>query len=183
MRIQDYAAELKPWNLLSLNGSYRYRDSSDTDSPDTSAMSLSLVPTKLFTLTGTYQLNPEDSSGAIQNINSKALSVATQIGSFGLTTKYSCKDEYTLDRFSDEKNVGLVMPFFGNGKLTTGWKMSRLLDGSNTATQTYSLGYSHSVGSDFSLSLTGYYTEYLQNQMVMPDKTEYSAEASLGIKF
>jgi len=183
MTIWDYSAATKPCNFFSLAGDYRQRDLQDSDAPDTTNMSLALSPARLFTLTGEYHVNPEDKNGVVQNYNSTVLGMTTHIGSIGLQTNYSQKDEYLASRFSDERGLGFALPFFGHGQLTTGCKLARYLDGSDSTTRTYSLGYTHSIGSDFSLTLTGYYTQYLQNNTLQPDKTEYSAEANLGVKF
>ena len=183
LTIHDYLAETKPWDFLSLMGTYRQRDVRASDMVDSASMSMSLSPARFFALKGNYQSNPEDTNGLVQNFNTASVGLTTQIGSVGLETNYFQKDEYAADRLSDERGVGLAVPAFGHGQISTGCRLGRTLGSSDLGTRTYSLGYRHSMGSDFSLSLTGNYTQYLLNKMLQPDKTEVSAEASLGARF
>ena len=183
MMIRDYAATTKPFSFFSFSGSLRDREVLESNALDTKAMQLALSPFNFFTLTGDYSYNPEDTTGVIQTYKSKAVGLSTHIGSFGLTTNYTAKDEYMLSKLSDERKFGMELPLFGHGQLSTGYKIARMLDSTQLASKTYSLGYKHGIGSDFNLSLTGYYTQYLQNQMMQPEKTEINAEASLGVKF
>lgn len=182
LTIYDYAAQSKPLDFLNLAGSCRLRDARATDAPDSSALSLSVGP-KAFAFTGEYQSNPEDKNGAVQNFNTTSVGVKTKVGSVGVETNYLQKDEYLADRLTDERKLALAMPVFGHGKLTTGCKFGRTMGKDDLASRTYLLGYSHSIGSDFSLSFTGYYTQYLKDKIEMPGKDEVSAEASLGAKF
>lgn len=183
LTIYDYLAETKPWDFLSLSGKYRQRDLRATDAVNSAAVSMSLAPAKAFALTGEYQANPEDKEGAVQNFNSASLGLTTHIGSVGLETNFFQKTEYLNERISDERRFGLAVPVFGHGQLTTGCRLGRTLGNSELGTRTYLLGYRHSIGSDFSLALTGSYTQYLQDKMVQPEKAEVSTEVSLGAKF
>ena len=183
MMIRDYAATTKPCRFFSFNGSLRDREVMENTALDSTAMQLALSPFNFFTLTGDYSSNPEDTNGAIQTYKSKAVGLSTHIGSLGLTTNYAAKDEYMLSKLSDERKFGMELPLFGHGQLSTGYKIARMLDSTQLASKTYSLGYRHAIGSNFNLSLVGCYTQFLQNQMMQPEKTEYNAEASLGVKF
>jgi len=183
LKIYDYAAVTKPWDFFNLTGSYRQREYKKADAPDSAAVKMSVAPVKRFALTGEYIANPENTDGVVQAYNTSAVGFATTIGSVGVETSYYKKNEYENDTLSDERKLGFALPMFGHGKLTTGYRMGRVLGGSTESTRTYSLGYNHSVGSNFSLSLTGNYTQYIINKMLQPEKTEVSAEASLGVKF
>lgn len=183
MTIRDYSATTQPLSFFRLSGSFRDRGLAQDVAPDTAAFDVSLAPVRYFTLTGNYQSNPEDKKGAVQNYRSRTVGLRTNVGSVGITTGYTARDEYLANQLTDETNVGLELPMFGHGLLTTGYKVGRMLNGSELSSQTYSLGYQHAVGSDFSLTLRGYYTRWLQDQMMLPEKTQYSAEASLGVKF
>lgn len=182
LTIHDYFAETKPWGFVSLAGSYRQRDLNIAEAPDTASVTLSVAPVRLFTLTGEYQSNPEDKNGAVQAFNSKTVGMSTRIGSLGVETGYSERDEYLTDNMSDERRLSFALPVFGHGTLITGCKLARMLGGDQEA-RTYRLGYQHTIGSDFSLSLSGNYTQYLQNKVFQPEKAEYTAEAALGAKF
>lgn len=183
MTIWDYAATAKPWDAFSFAGSVRNREIENDQAPDSASFQLALSPRNYFSLTGDYRQNPEDTQGIIQPYKSKTVGLCTKIGSVGLHTDFTQKDEYQLSRFSDERGIGLEMPAFGHGRLSTGVKLARILDGSELTSYTYSLGYSHSVGSDFSLSFTGCYTQYLRDRISVPGADEYKAEGSLGFKF
>ena len=183
MMIRDYAASTRPAGFVSFSGSLRQRTTAGGEAPDSAAAQLSLAPTKTVTFTGGFQSNPEDNQGRIQAYRATELGMKLRFGSVGLSTGYAAKDEYAAGRLSDEGKIGLELPAFGGGTLAAGYKMSRLLDGSRTTSNTYSLGYSHALGSSLSLSLTGYYTQYLKDRALLRDKTEYSAEASVGLKF
>lgn len=182
MTIRDYAASTSPWSFLSMSGSFRDRQLIQDEAPDTKKLNLALSPLKCINLTGEYQENPEDTSGNIQKYKATAMGMKIKFGSMGLVTNYTTKDEYASSIMSDEREVGLEMAAFGHGKLKTSYKIARVLDGSQTS-NAYSLGYEHSLGSDFSLSLTGYYYKYLEDQMIVPDKSEYKSELNLGVKF
>ncbi|MGI6296656.1 MAG: hypothetical protein ACOX3G_11270 [Armatimonadota bacterium] len=183
LTVQDYSAETKPWDFLRFVGNYRRRDLNTSYIADSGSLSMELTPSRLFALTGSYQANPEDKDGKIQQYYNTSVGLKTRIGSVGLETSFSQKDQYAMDLLSDERSLGMAMPVFGHGKLTTGCKLTRSMGVSSLGSRTYQLGYSHSIGSDFSLALNSYYTQYLQNKMVQPEKTEVSTELSLGAKF
>lgn len=183
LTVKDYKAATSVWRFLSLSGSFRDRELQQAAAVDTTDVQVALNPYGFLSLTGGYQANPEDTRGAVQQYYGKTVGLNMSIGSFAVRTNYTTKDEYTANRFSDERKIGLDMPFFGAGRLTTGFIESRMTTGSELATRTYSLGYKHAIGSDFNLSLTGYYTQYLQDRMAMPEQSEYKAEANLGVRF
>ena len=183
MNIYDYAASAKPLTYLSLSGSVRNRESAQSSVADTTAFQLALSPIKYFSLTGDYKMNPEDTSGNVQSVQSTTVGMTTHIGSISLLTNFTETDQYSVNQLSNEQKFGIEMPAFGHGTLSTAYKQSKVVNGSETELRTYSFGYSHKVGSDFSLSLSGYYTQYLQDKLEQPDKDEYSAEASIGFKF
>jgi hypothetical protein len=183
LTVQDFGADTKPWDFLHFAGNYRRRDLRSSSIADSSYLSLELSPSKLFALTGSYQSNPEDKKGNIQYFNSASLGFKTSIGSVGLETAFAQKDQYAIDTFTDERSLGIAMPMFGRGKLTTGCKLSRTMGVASLESRRYQLGYSHSIGSDFSLALNNYYTQYLQNKMHQPERNEISTELSLGARF
>ncbi|MDH7603046.1 MAG: hypothetical protein QHI38_12970, partial [Armatimonadota bacterium] len=183
MTIKDYAAQMQPLRFATVTASVREREARGNDAPDTTAVQVSLAPLRYFTLTGSYTSNPEDTRGQIQAFNAANLGVKFKVGSVGVTTEYTNKEEYLANRSANETKVDLSFPAFGSGTLSTGFKTSRLLDGSALTSNTYSLGYRRSLGSRFNLSLTAYYTQYMKDRAVMPDKTEYNIEASLGVRF
>ena len=182
MTIWDYAATAKPWDAFNFTGSVRDRETENAQALDTALFQLALSPRKWFSLTGDYQQNPEDKQGVIQPYKSKTVGLSTKIGSVGLRTDFTQKDEYQLSKLSDERGIGMEMPAF-HGLLSTGVRLARVLDTSELTSCTYSLGYRHAVGSDFSLSFAGYYIQRLRDRMALPGEDEYKAEGNLGFKF
>lgn len=183
LTIRDYAASSKTCRFLSLTGSFRDRETALGTAPDTASVQVALNPMPALVLTGDYQANPEDKNGVVQTYRSTAMGVGARMGSLALTSNYTAKDEYYAGLLTDERNVSLEMPFFRAGRISTGYKVARAVGLSTLETRTYSLGYKRAIGSDFSLALTGYYTEYFRDKIGMPDKNEINAEASLGYRF
>ncbi|MGQ9455785.1 MAG: hypothetical protein ACUVRS_03505 [Armatimonadota bacterium] len=183
MTIKDYVALTRPVKFITFSANVRQREAKLEDAPDTATVQVTFEPFKYFTLTGSYQSNPEDTRGQVQAFNATNLGVKFKVGSVGIATEYTTKEEYLASRSADEARIDLRFPAFGDGVLTTGFRTFRLLDGSLLSSNTYSLGYTRKLGSNFSFSLTAYYTQYVKDRAVLPDKTEYSAEASLGVRF
>ncbi len=183
MTIKDYAAQMQPLKFATVTASVRERNAKGSDAPDTTAVQVSLAPLRYFTLTGSYIENPEDTRGQIQAFNAANLGVKFKVGSVDVSTEYGSKEEYLASRTADEAKIDLHFPAFGGGTLTTGFRTYRILDASALSSNTFSLGYRRSLGSSFSLSLAAYYTQYMKDRAVMPDKTEYNVEASVGIRF
>ncbi|MHB9036735.1 MAG: hypothetical protein ACYC64_08715 [Armatimonadota bacterium] len=183
MTIRDYSASSQPWEFFSFSGSLRDRQLEQELARDTKKLNLALSPLEFVKLTGDYQENPEDNKGNVQTYKATAMGMKLQVGSVGVLTNYTSKDEYLSSKLSDERQIGLEFRAFGHGKFNTGYKIKRLLDGSELSINTYSLGYEHSLGSDFSLSLTGYYSKFMQDQMATPQKAEYKSELNIGLKF
>lgn len=183
MTIKDYAAQMQPLKFATVTASVRERNAKGSDAPDTTAVQVSLAPLRYFTLTGSYIENPEDTRGQMQAFNAANLGVKFKVGNVGVATEYSSKEEYLANRTADEAKIDIHFPAFGGGTLTTGFRTYRILDASALSSNTFSLGYRRTLGSSFSLSLSAYYTQYMKDRVVMPDKTEYNVEASVGIRF
>lgn len=181
--VTDYGAQTSPVKFVTFSGSLRQRQATALDMPDSATMQIALSPAKFVAFTGAYQTNPEDQHGQIMSYNAADVGLRMQLGSVGVTTNYKSKNEYMSQRLSDEGRLGLELPVFGTGRLSTGVAVARQLDGSTLSSNTYQLGYSQAMGSAFSFSLTAYYTQYLMNRSALPDRTEYNAEASLGVRF
>ncbi len=114
MTIFDYAASTKPYDFLSIIGSYRDRELATDRAPDTTLVQLALAPAGYFSLTGDYQINPEDKKGVIQPYNSTSLGLSTKIGSVALNSGFTAKDEYLSRRLSDERRFGVELPWEGH---------------------------------------------------------------------
>ena len=77
-----------------------------------------------------------------------------QLGSVGVTSNYAENDQYKVNKVGGEQDFGLNLPVFGGGKLNTGYKLCRSIDGTTPSARTYSLGYQHAIGAAFNVSLT-----------------------------
>lgn len=182
--IHDYKAETSPNKYISLKGSMRDRQIKTGIALDTKNVQVAFNPFTGVRFTGELWENPEDAkTGAAQAFNSAGFGLNWQIGSVGITTNLTSKDEYMANTQSEEQKIGLEMPLFGNGTFTTDFKRSRLLSSSEMVTRTYSVGYKHSLGGDFNLSLSGYYAECMRDRIMMSDQTDYGAQANFGIKW
>lgn len=182
--IQDYTLKTKPVSFLEFSGFYKTRDVTGVADLDTMALQWKLDPVAWFKLNGQYTRNPEDAnSGAVLRYDTRTFGVETTLGILSLRGGYTSKDEYTIGREAIEKTLGLSVKMFGHGRLTTDMKIADLLQAVDTSTVTYTLGYSHNVGSDFSLSLSGRMTQYEQEQVMLKDQTEYQANLKVGVHF
>ena len=184
LTIYDYGAESSLWNLFTFKGSLRNRQLQDGVAPDSKNVMVALRPTTGFAITGEYNENPEDAkTGVVQPVNTTGVGVDMKLGSVGVSSNYTSKEEYQVNRMSDECKLGFEVPAFGGGKLTTDVKVSRLLSTSDTMTRTYSLGFKRDLGSDFNLVFSGFYSQSLQDNELVDDKTETGVQATLGMKW
>lgn len=179
--IRDYSGTVKPVDFLEVSGIYRNRETIGADGINTKDLKLALGPWDTFKLTGQYAYNPEDNKGNVQRYSSATLGVQMRLGIVGITGGYTERDDYMVSRLSAEKEVGLHLPIFGGGRLSTGYKIAEILAEAEQATETFSIGYTHIIGSSFSLSLSGELTKY-DYQSMLPQE-EYKASAKLGVKF
>lgn len=181
--VTDVSGRIKPADYLELSAAYKNRESTGAEDVESKAVRVALAPARRLKLTGSYETNPEDSYGVVQQLESKAVGLETRIGSLRLSGSYALKDEYMLGRQAYERRFGADIPLFGRGRLTTGFRESEsFLEGQESST-TYSLGYKHDMGSRFTFSLTGYLTQYERDQALLDDQTEYMAETKLGVRF
>jgi hypothetical protein len=178
----DYSGALRPVSFLEVAGAYKDRQSTAANSPDTASLRLALGPSGgLFRVTGQYASNPEDKNGNVQRVGSTILGVEMKLGILGLTGGYTQKDDYAAARASVEKQVGLSAPLFGHGRLSAGCKIAEAMEATAGATTTYSVGYTHIIGSCVNLSLTGELTRHEWEPPIRQD--DYRATANVGIRF
>ena len=184
LTIHDYGAESNLWNLFTFKGSMRDRQLQDGVAPDSKNVMIALKPTTGFAITGEYTENPEDAkTGAVQPVNTTGLGVNMKLGSVGVSSNYTSKEEYQVNRISDERKLGFEVPAFGGGKLTTGVTLSRMMSASEMMTRTLSLGFKRDLGSDFNLVFSSFYSQSLQNNVLLNDKTETGVQATFGMKW
>lgn len=179
--IKDYSGLLKPTDYLEVSGAYKDREDPLAENVDSKSLKLAIGASESFKITGQYSCNPEDKKGNIQRLSSSALILEMKIGILGITGGYTEKEDYTAGNMQTDKEVGLNFPLFGNGKLHTGYKLCEAVTAAEQSTETYSIGYTHDLGSRFNLSISGELMR-LKQESLLPDE-EYKATAKLGMKF
>lgn len=183
--ITDVNAVLQPWQFVSISGLYKNREMYKVaDSVDTVALGLSISAATRLKLTAGYQRNPEDANtGAPLAADNTTVGAETRIGSVSLSGGYTRKNDYALGSLAAEKKFGFGLPMFGHGLLSTGYKESEAYTGFLFETKTYSLGYTHNIGQDFNLMLSGSMTMAEMDNIPVNSRPDYEAQAKLGLRF
>ena len=169
---------------MELSGSYKSRTAPDTDTNpndllDTSAARVAFTPFKTITLTGTYAQNPDD-DGALQRVARRGLGLETRFGALGLSGGCDWSRTDGTPDVEQTVHADLGLRFSAATLLSLGYQTqaNRLDPAAPTATA-YTVGFTHTLGDRFSLSLTG-----KRRQAASADAApEYNAAASLGMKF
>ncbi|MFQ3550221.1 MAG: hypothetical protein SNJ70_10780, partial [Armatimonadota bacterium] len=182
LRALDYSADIKPTDKLNFSGFYRDRNNNLYEMSDTIKAKIAYAPKNIFSLSGEYLMNPEDDKGNINLYNISSLSLRTKIGSVGISTAFTEKDEYKISKLIHEKNLQMDFPAYWGGRFVTGYSVARALGDSNNRTDTFSIGYDKSIGSDFNLSFTAQYIKRLSSAFDR-NENEIKAEAGFGVRF
>ncbi len=179
--IKDYSGTLAPSRYLEVSGEYRDRETTALNDINSKSFQMAVGPKQTFRVTGHYSLNPEDKDGNINRCESTAVGLQMKLGVLGISSAYAQKEDYMIGQTSMERQLGLSLPMFGHGRFDTSVKNAQAVAGAMNSTTTYTIGYTHIVGSRFDLSLAGELTRY-QEDLAMPQQ-EYKATAKLGIRF
>ncbi len=179
--ICSYSGQVKPLSFMEMSGNYKTRDTDGSEEIDTTSVKMALGSSKRFKLTGQYAYNPEDDKGKVRRVTTTALGLDMKLGIVGVTGAYSENEEYLSDRLTRETRLGLKMPMFGHGNLTTTYKLAEAINAAAQATTTYTVGYTHIVGASFNLSLAGEMVQYEQD--ALDNRSDYKATAKLGMSF
>jgi len=182
-RVSEISASTKPVGYVELSGAYKSRDATVSDDPDSLNLALQLDTGGMVKLTGAYAANPEDKKGAIQRLTSQSYGLKSDFGRLKLKGAFTLKDEYLAGRQAETREIGLDYRLSANSLLTAAYSLDEYKEASLLETSMYTLGYSHRVGSRLNLYLGGRMTTYEKDQVMLQDKTEYEAEARLGVKF
>lgn len=182
------SATAKPAQWAQMTGSVHLRDSAVNGSRDTTVPNTYQVDVNLNVLrnrlqvTGGVAENPESTAGLAQHARSTNLGLVTKWGAFDLSGKYTLMDQYldSLDTRSIDLSLGWRLG--AATRLTTGYHQDATLASALSATDTYSLGLTHRVGSALDLSLTGSVV-YSEQNSVMGGIPDYRASANLGLRF
>lgn len=183
-KVQSVAASTKPAEFIQLSGGFKNRETAGQDDLNSvnAAVAVNTGGNKV-TLTGSYAENPEDAKGAVQRVYAQSVALKTDLGSFRVKGAYTFKDEYLLGKKGLQTDIGLDYRLSKNSLLTTGYTMDEKQDTSILQTHVYSLGFTQNVGSSLNVYLTGRMTMYEKDRMVLEDRTDYEAEARVGMKF
>ena len=182
-------AELTPLPFLEISGGTRFREGTlannqaDPGFADGYQVKVALAPVKKMRLTGTMSRNPDRDDGTLRRIESQAFGLETEIGSFQFRGQAGLDNEYLASRLTRTMDLNLALRLSRFDTLTTGFQ-GRLLDGTAlSGSSTYLFAYTRRVGPAFDLSLSGKMTRNDGDSVSAADRTEYKAEAKLGVHF
>jgi len=175
---------LHPLPMLEVSGSYKSRlapasDTNPSDLFDTSAAQVAFTPVKSFKLTGTYIQNPDDGSDTLQRLARRGVGVETSLGALGLSGGCDWSRAYGTPDVEQTIHAALGLRFSNATQLSVGYQTQQnLLDASVPLATAYTVGFTHTLGDRFSLSLSG-----KRQQAASTTSPDYNATARLGMKF
>ncbi len=159
---------------------------------DTANARLALRPFSGFQVTGAYTLNPEDPAkqNQVSPLTRHEYGLAANLGAIQLGGTYAM-NEYAI-KHAEAVKAGA--PSFGEYLLTLGMRFNRYTNLNSTykntffygagpkGLQIYTFGLTHNVGSAMNFTMGGTMTSNLAVASG-PLRTDYKAEAKLGVKF
>ena len=181
--VASVSGALRPLSFVEFSASYKSRmapakDTAAGDLFDSSAAKVSLSPFKSVRLVGTYAQNPDDGSDALQRLARKGVGLETTFGALGLSGGYDWSRRYDAPDTEETIHADLGLRFSPATKLTVGFQTRQnALDPSTSQSVAYTVGFTHSLGDRFSLSLNG------KRQQASAAASDYNASANLGMKF
>lgn len=181
--VASVSAALHPFSFLDITGSYKNRmapvtDADPNDLFDTSAASVALSPLKSVHLVGTYAQNPDGDTEIIQRQATRGVSLETTLGALGLSGGCDWSRAYDTPDVQQTVHADLGLRFSAATQLKVGFQTHQnQLDASALPDTAYTVGFTHTLGDRFSLSLSG---KRQQSAAAQPD---YDATANLGMKF
>lgn len=176
---------LRPFSALEVSGTYKSRmapgtDTNAADLLDTSTAQIAFVPLKAFKLTGNYAQNPDNGGDTLQRIARRGLGLETNFGALGLSGGCDWSRTYGTPDVEQTIHANLGLRFSAATQLSVGYQTQQnRVDPTVPLATTYSVGFTHTLGDRFSLSLSG-----KRQQAATAEATpDYKATASLGMKF
>ncbi len=176
---------LRPAPMLELSGTYKSRTASgaETNSSallDTSAARIAFAPVGTLKLVGTYAQNPDDGGDTVQRVARRGLSLETRVGALGLSGGCDWSRAFGDTADAQTLRADLGLRFSAATRLSLGYAAQQAArDPSAPPATVYTVGFTHTLGDRFSLSLTGKRRQDAASSAT-PD---YNAAASLGMKF
>ncbi len=176
---------LHPLPMLALSGSYKSRlaPASDTNPSnlfDTSAAQIAFTPFQTVKLTGTYAQNPQgDGTDSVQRLAKRGVGLETRFGALGLSGGCDWSRTYDTPDVEQTLHAALGLQFSKATQLSFGYQTQQnRLDASVPLATAYTVGFTHTLGDRFSLSVSG-----KRQQAATAASPDYNASASLGLKF
>lgn len=175
-------AVANPLKPMQLNGAFRWHDSK-TASIASYDVRMTLKPwNRVRFLAGTVR-NPEDDDGSVRSLVRRNLGWEADLGLVGFRGKYAIEEDIRKALVTDSAELGLDLHLTPWDTLNTGYQARNLFMGLLTGDITYSLGFTHRLGSAFDLSLTGLLTQHNASVHTDVNQNEYQAQAKLGLHF
>ncbi|MDH7481582.1 MAG: hypothetical protein QHH26_06355 [Armatimonadota bacterium] len=181
-RVTEVSASTKPADFVEFSGAYKQREADNQEDIDSLNLTLKLDAGGPFKFFGTYVSNPEE-KGIVQRTLRQTLGLTSDLGRLRLRGGLTLKDDYMVSKRSEITEVGMDYRLSPRSTISTGYKLDEYVGQGVLDTTSYFLGYTRRVGSDFNLYLGGKLTTYDGDMALMENRTEYEAEARLGIKF
>ena len=175
---------IHPLSVLEVSGSYKSRmaplsDTNPGDQLDTSTARVAFTPLKTIKLIGTYAQNPDDGTDTLQRLSRHGVGLETTLGALGLSGGCDWSRTYGTPDVEQTIHADLGLRFSAVTQLSVGYQTCQnLLDPTVPLATAYTVGFTHSLGDCFSLSLTG-----KRRQAATTASPDYNATASLGMKF
>ena len=181
--VASVSGTMRPVSFVELSGSYKNRmapvsDTNVNDQFDTSSAQVALSALKTVRLVGTYAQNPEDDTATLQRLAKRGVGLETSFGALGLSGGCDWSRHYDAPDVEQTIHADMGLRFSAATNLTVGFQTRQnCLDASAPPDTAYTVGFTHSLGDRFSLSLNG---KRRQSATAQPD---YNASANLGMKF
>ncbi len=180
--VASFNGSVHPLSFLEFSGSYKNRmaptrDTNANDLFDTSTAKVALSPLKSVHLTGTYAQNPDDDGSTLQRLARKGIGLETSLGAIGLSGGYDWSRSYDTPAVQQAIHADLGLHFSAATQLTVGFQTSQNALDPTSQSNAYTVGFTHTLGDRFSLSLNG------KRQQTSAAASDYDASANLGMKF
>lgn len=176
---------VRPLPGFELSGTYKSRlaplsDTNTNDLLDTSTARVAFAPFGAFRIVGTYAQNPDDGGEGLRHVARRGLGLETRFGAFGLSGGCDWSRAYGTPAVEQTIHADLGLRFSAVTQLSVGYQTQQnKLDPAAPLATAYTVGFTHTLGDRFSLSLGG----KRQQSAVAAASPDYKATASLGMKF
>ncbi len=182
-------ASAQPHRYLQISGAIRLRDATqasgaaDPADVDTYDLKLALSPWKQLRLTGSVTQNPEATDSSVKRLLQRNIGLEADLGLFSMHGKIGLEENYPTAQTSDTTDLGFDLRITRWDTLTTGFQAHNLFTNLLVGDNTYTLGFTHHLGSAFDLTLSGALTTHDINGRLDAGQNEVKAQAKVGLHF